>query len=278
MVNQQTAAQALHTHTHLYAHMLAYTCIHLCRQSCTAVTQSGANTQRNSYSATFCQLLFAWATFVAGREKFSRSQIVCELFGCCCCCNGNRPTISHTLLTQAKRNSYIKKIIKPSRTLLTFPCPCASVKCNGQKVERISSSVDSTWESSPTICSARLFEIRTDRWKFSPKPNSNGCSNPTKRSYRQELWENSLLFPQSRKPISPFSHAFFFNLFTRLSAHKIFQSVREKREEQRECVFFFGWGRSDLFKIYLPRCRRCCTTSVVAVGRLLQLPAATLLL
>lgn len=64
-----------------------------------------------------------------------------------------------------------------------------------------------------------------------------------RRSYRQELWENSLLFPQSRKLISSFSHAFFvffFNLFTRFSAHKIFESVREKREEQRErCVGFF---------------------------------------
>lgn len=72
-----------------------------------------------------------------------------------------------------------------------------------------------------------------------------------RRSYRQELWENSLLFPQSRKLISSFSHAFFFffNLFTRFSAHKIFESVREKREEQRErCVGFF-FPQSSFFNL-----------------------------
>lgn len=63
-------ALQLHTHTH--------TCNQTDNHACSD-TDSGTNTQRSSYSATFCQLLFAWATFVTGREKFSRSQIVCEL-------------------------------------------------------------------------------------------------------------------------------------------------------------------------------------------------------
>lgn len=100
-----------------------------------------------------------------------------------------------------------------------------------------------------------------------------------RRSYRQELWENSLLFPQSRKLISSFSHAFFYflNLFTRFSAHKIFESVcvfvRKGRSKGNVALFFFPQSSF----LNLPATWKMlhnvfCRPSFVAVCRLLKLP------
>lgn len=126
---KHTCITAAHTHTH--------TCNQTDNHACSD-TDSGTNTQRSSYSATFCQLLFAWATFVTGREKFSRSQIVCEsvvvVVTAVVTATGQQfPTHCWHKRSETRINNK-----KPSRTLRTFSCPNASVKCNGQKVERIS--------------------------------------------------------------------------------------------------------------------------------------------
>lgn len=78
-----------------------------------------------------------------------------------------------------------------------------------------------------------------------------------RRSYRQELWENSLLFPQSRKLISSFSHAFFFffwicsHAFRRTRSSNPFVYLWEKGGAKGTLRWFFS--RRALFLIYLPQ-------------------------
>lgn len=102
------------------------------------------------------------------------------------------------------------------------------------------------------ICSARLFEFRTDRWKFSPKPNSNGCSNP-----------NEDLIDRSCGKIRYFSHSpvnwslhsptpFFKFVHTLFGAQDLWIRfcIREKREEQREQCWAIFYAVSSF--LYLP--------------------------
>lgn len=71
-----------------------------------------------------------------------------------------------------------------------------------------------------------------------------------RRSYRQELWENSLLFPQSRKLISSFSHAFFFFEFV----HTLFgaQDLRIRSWEKggaKGTLRWFFFPQSSFFNL-----------------------------